>query len=245
MRGDRPERQADPLSELTRREKRNLLAISLFAITAKAFDIHLKEVELNGNKVSFDESAVPFVLVLAGAYFLVTFVMYWIIDIKNAEMPEHYTRLPGIANHRFDAWRLALLEEKFLQISKFFSNDRVVISPTTEAMNFNGEWRGDVDRYFSFSFMYRDIAMTPDDQSAYQAVAREISLHIRHWAPEFRSQCRVRRFIYNVPTRLYMALYVFRNYVWDFLFPLALALYAGGVLVAGWNPDWIKNLIQP
>jgi hypothetical protein len=82
---------ADPLSSATRATKRNLLVVSVLGISANAFNISIDKIPLAGLSVNFDDRLFAFLLVITLAYFLCTFVLYYIIDIKNLEATKHQT----------------------------------------------------------------------------------------------------------------------------------------------------------
>src|SRR4051794_29488572 len=82
---------ADPLSPATRATKRNLLIASVLGISANAFNITVDKIPLAGLSINFDDRLFAFLLVIALVYFLGTFVLYYIIDIKNLEVTKHQT----------------------------------------------------------------------------------------------------------------------------------------------------------
>ncbi len=84
-------RVRDPLSEVTRKERRALLAVALLGITIRRTGLLPTEVEALGLKfASSDHRALLQILAVVTAYFLVAFILYAASD--------------------FLAWRLALRE---------------------------------------------------------------------------------------------------------------------------------------
>jgi hypothetical protein len=75
----------DPLATATRTAKRNLLAASTLAITYKAFNITIDNIPVMGLSIRFDKGAFEFLLLSAIVYFGATFLLYYIIDIRNLE----------------------------------------------------------------------------------------------------------------------------------------------------------------
>jgi phosphotransferase system glucose/maltose/N-acetylglucosamine-specific IIC component len=82
---------ADPLSTATRATKRNLLIASVLAISANAFNVSVDKIPLAGLSINFDDRLFAFLLVITLAYFLCTFVLYYVIDMKNLETTKHQT----------------------------------------------------------------------------------------------------------------------------------------------------------
>jgi len=85
-------RVCDPLSDVTRRERRALLGISLLGITIASSGLIPKEIEALGVKFSTsDQRALLMVLAAVTAYFLVAFLIYaasdfltWRLSLKTA-----------------------------------------------------------------------------------------------------------------------------------------------------------------
>ncbi|TRC93903.1 hypothetical protein FJV77_20725 [Mesorhizobium sp. WSM4306] len=92
----------DPLSGTTRVERRNLLAVSTIAITAKTFNISLQTIPIAGLSIRFDPGVFSFLLVVTIIYFGVTFILYYIIDIKDSQIPAHISRTDESYNKKVD-----------------------------------------------------------------------------------------------------------------------------------------------
>jgi len=82
---------ADPLSPATRAIKRNLLVASVLAISANAFNVSVDKIPIGGLSITFDERLFAFLILVVLIYFLGTFILYYIIDIKNLEQTPHQT----------------------------------------------------------------------------------------------------------------------------------------------------------
>ncbi|SHG72113.1 hypothetical protein [Bradyrhizobium erythrophlei] len=80
---------ADPLSPATRATKRNLLLASVLAISANAFNVSIDKIPVAGLSITFDDRLFAFLLFIVLVYFLCTFVLYYVIDIKNLEETSH------------------------------------------------------------------------------------------------------------------------------------------------------------
>lgn len=79
----------DPLSQPTRTAKRNLLVVSVLAITYKAFDVTIDKIPVAGLSLTFDNRVFVFLLLVSLLYSFLTFVLYYFIDIKNIEATSH------------------------------------------------------------------------------------------------------------------------------------------------------------
>jgi hypothetical protein len=79
----------DPLSPATRATKRNLLIASLVGIAFKAFDITVQQIPLAGLSIKFDRGIFEFLLLAVLLYLLITFCLYYYIDIRNFPPTTH------------------------------------------------------------------------------------------------------------------------------------------------------------
>jgi hypothetical protein len=79
----------DPLSPATRAAKRNLLSVSVAAITYRAFDVSISRIPLGGLEIAFDNRVFAFLLLVLLLYLIATFALYYFIDIRNIEKPVH------------------------------------------------------------------------------------------------------------------------------------------------------------
>jgi hypothetical protein len=86
---DEKNTNTDPLTSATRDTKKNLLAVALVAITYKAFDISTDTIPIAGMAIKFDRSVFEFLLLVVLAYQLITFILYYYIDIRNFDRLAH------------------------------------------------------------------------------------------------------------------------------------------------------------
>src|SRR5436305_1195225 len=91
----------DPLTPATRGAKRNLLVASVLAITFKAFDVKVDKIPVAGLSIDFDDRLFSFLLLTTTAYFLVTFVLYYFIDIRNLDTTTHQKTSDKIFSNKF------------------------------------------------------------------------------------------------------------------------------------------------
>jgi hypothetical protein len=79
----------EPFSETTLHTKRNLLVAGTLAITYRAFDVSVEKIPVAGIVIDFNRGIFAFLLVVVLFYFLVSFAVYFFIDVKNFEQPPH------------------------------------------------------------------------------------------------------------------------------------------------------------
>lgn len=82
----------EPLSDSTRTAKRNLLVASVLAVTYRAFDVKIDKLPFAGIVVDFNKGLFAFLLTLLLCWFLLTFLVYYFIDVRNIEPPPHQAR---------------------------------------------------------------------------------------------------------------------------------------------------------
>lgn len=95
----------DPLSPSTRIAKRNLLAVSILAITYKAFNITIENIPIAGLNIRFDRGAFAFLLLCGASYFGLTFLFYYLIDIWNIEETPHQQNVRQRFDNRISSFR--------------------------------------------------------------------------------------------------------------------------------------------
>lgn len=237
--------RVDPLGEVTRRERRNLLAVSVFGIVFNAFNVHLQELEAAGSKFQMDPQALPFLLITSGAYFCVTFCLYYYHDIKNWSKPSHLISARTAAEKYPDDYMHHKMIEKARFIEGFFPNDDAVITYNSHR-NFSTcydyfcDGRSySVDTYFEAKKRRRDV-VPPELSSA----TEEIEVHLRHWFPAFRRKMFFMKILFNIPYRLVAASYIFRYFVCELCLPLLLASYAGLLLLGYCDAGWIRGVVH-
>lgn len=88
-----PPMSTDPLSNTTRATKRNLLVLSVLAITYRAFDVTVDRVPVTGGlSITLDPRVIVFLVSLCLLYFFCTFVLYYFIDMKNITPSSHQAK---------------------------------------------------------------------------------------------------------------------------------------------------------
>lgn len=95
--------RSDPLSSATRNTKRQLLIVGVVAITFKAFDVSIEKIPLSGLVINFNRGVFEFLLAIALIYLLLTFILYYYIDIRNFPRTFH--------QESTDVWRTGKIEQ--------------------------------------------------------------------------------------------------------------------------------------
>ncbi|MFZ0845662.1 MAG: hypothetical protein WAM62_07705, partial [Pseudolabrys sp.] len=95
----------DPLSSATRATKRNLLGTSTLSIAIKAFDINIEHVDVLGVEVDAAKGALTFILLAAQIYFLLSFLVYYVVDFLNIEPTPHQERAASDDSEAIDRYR--------------------------------------------------------------------------------------------------------------------------------------------
>lgn len=104
----------DPLSTATRATKRNLLVVSIIAITYQAFDVRISKIPIAGLEAAFDPRLFAFLLFALLLYFFFAFCTYYYIDIKNIEETAHQKR--GL--QRYTQWNQAVAQTEASRLIK-------------------------------------------------------------------------------------------------------------------------------
>ena len=234
----------DPLSTATRTAKRNLLVASVLAITFKAFEVRIDKIPVAGLSIDFDNRLFSFLLLLATSYFLLTFALYYFIDIKNVERTLHQDRSDSTYNDR-----LQLLKQNFQfntsdKLGKhlpaahrihLFSDGGMTSDPVGDALKANMVPSYTINQSFGRVVEQIKRDTKPDLYLMMdEALAKEWSL--------FKRQ-RI-RLILQETIRWYAVAgaYTFRNYITDGALPIFLGLVAIATLLSWVNMKWLQNL---
>jgi hypothetical protein len=243
----------EPLSESTKTAKRNLLVASVLAVTYRAFDVTVDKLPFAGIVIDFNTGVFAFLLTVLLCYFLLTFCVYYFIDIRNLEAPPHQTR----SNEQY--WEnVEDRVQRFLHIAKNRA-DRAIDG-------------GDVHVLYTAAMgnLLRQLARTPraeHEQLILEAAPRTLyELHMRNAlssvvqyparAEEFGNvDTVVNRALWDFPDfergTLLMAksrlagmnsIYGFRNYILEGALPIALGVTAILAMYQVVPLEWIKHI---
>jgi hypothetical protein len=237
----------DPLEKATRDAKRNLLLVSVAIITIKVFNVSIQQIPLGGLSINFDPAALGLLLSAGLLYFLVTFVLYYYIDVRNVETTKHqeeHAKQSNEAPKRYQSKLNYRIAEKIEAVlSKGQSLATVVSGPprVAEAVRPTQIFGGRPNR------VVVDISETTNKNS-FRTLTREhdatlferIDDVIARNARTFWWRIQANKAWHRISSVRVVWTYYFRTYFVDGAFPALLALYAIAGLFDLVSLDWIK-----
>lgn len=246
----------DPLSPATRATKRNLLAVSMLAITYRAFDVTIDKIPVAGLSIAFDNRVFAFLLIASLLYFTATFALYYYIDIRNAEKtPREKEREQSYQSMRNGFWSMHAANV-FKRIQKRLPSDILINANQSgtlahefqemEAAHFDPSTiphlSPQVFQIFRRSGPGRPLGepLRPDEHTdLYEIIGKTIDDSM---AKYLRSR---RRHSYRFTAFLFgtRALYFTRDYLMDGVLPLALALVAFAALFHLIGLQWLRDMM--
>jgi hypothetical protein len=244
----------DPLSTATRTAKRNLLAVSILAITYKAFNVTVENIPIEGLNLKFQPGAFAFLLLSAVTYFLATFALYYWIDIKNMETTDHQRKTSEYYGNQLKDFRRAyaasLTSDIQAVLPKIWSVSRVETDPAIALARYDvapWSWRlingaSIVDEWLKAIYVRnhpnpaRPLAQFPDFVASATPVIQEFLRKYRWFS--FRERCELNRG--QIPVNL---VYLVRNYGLDGCLPCLLAVIAIAAMYGCINLTWLSRLL--
>jgi hypothetical protein len=231
---------ADPLSPATRATKRNLLIASVLAISANAFNISIDKIPLAGLSVNFDDRLFAFLLVLTLVYFLCTFVLYYVIDIKNLEDTAHQTAAEKRYTDRLKSFGPSYGNLVHNDLQRFVPPRYTVT--TTLGFDDTSSAQYEVRRPGSESKPWdplMDVIPREDDESLYAILDKRVNYFIRRFPRKRAANLWLARMnLYSM-----RATYFVRNYFFDGFLPIALGLFALIAILGHIDLHWIQKLL--
>lgn len=233
----------DPLSAATRTEKRNLLALSVVAITFKAFNVKIEKIPFVGLSVDFEQGAFEFLLIIGIIYFGVTFTIYYFIDIRNDRKPDHLIAAEKRYRAKLDTYRAHASEVLARQMQEQLGPPYNVNSPTghldtaLDAAEHDLPFKKKEEDVFFFVGVNRetplgDIRKRGDDL-VYAAL------------PRYRRSFRRYRYLMGMWLSGVRFLYFVRNYGIDGLLPVVLGAVALLAIYDVISLSWLSWLLPP
>lgn len=253
----------DPLSEPTRLAKRNLLGLSLAALTLRIFHQPATTVEIPGLK-GLSPEAVAFSLLAMICYFLASFVIYCFLDIKNrgrtpheAELLAHADALYSVERNLFKqqleeymARRIKALMDLYdpdatHKIWKSLAKDTepkltddLIIDVENNIPHATDKlaYRVLIEINYAMTKFVADAAKLKGDEGATLEAIRK---HISNYARDTRGDKE--KYLYRyIAWRL---IYYFRVYIWDIAMPLCLAFAAVYALYVDVDVSTLKQYL--
>jgi hypothetical protein len=229
----------DPLSSTTRTTKRNLLVASVLAITYKAFNVTIDKIPVAGLSINFDNRVFTFLLLITLLYFLLTFVLYYFIDIRNIETTAHQTaseKLFRDALHRFVSDYDSKLKKEVKERFPDYDIPQIEIAGTLAGQLATGAYPK-VSKFPGGRKIILDDypEPKPEPDPAFVKTAH-------HMLRRYKRSYWIRYFSL-LPRRYSIRLtYLVRNYLTDGLLPIALGCFAIIVLYGKVGVQWIQLL---
>jgi hypothetical protein len=234
---------ADPLSTATRATKRNLLLASVLAISANAFNVSIDKIPVAGLSITFDDRLFAFLLLIVLAYFLCTFVLYYVIDIKNLPPTEHQSS----AEKTF----LTTTNSYFHTYGSKVRADLQQFAPVGDSVMLDTMFENSLDkggqvlnlRIVPQPGVFQDHSIFEKWRADNPNVNDEINARQRYWIARYK---RARYWHYRrhqivlVGTR---AMYFTRNYFFDGALPILLGILALGAILGHWNLTWVQSYL--
>jgi len=233
----------DPLSSATRAAKKNLLAASLVAITFKSFDVSIDAIPVAGLVLRFDSGLFSFLLIVVIAYTLITFSLYYYIDMRNIEKTKHQVSSENKyrSSIRFfqeayegkirSAVRSKISDELYATINVFSDGGGGMKDYTPS----EGDWTITIQERKSGG----QHLNPPDNEALYKTVNEVIIKHLESY--------RWRIFLHKIlilPKLLAVrAAYFFRNYLTDGILPILSGTIALLGLFNMINLGWLQSIV--
>jgi hypothetical protein len=233
---------ADPLSPATRATKRNLLLASVLAISANAFNVSIDKIPVGGLSITFDDRLFAFLLLIVLVYFLCTFILYYLIDIRNLEATAHQDASEKAFVDRVNRYAVqytgvihrdlqSLTSDFAVKLHVNFSHMLAVGQPIPESVN----------------LVIPDPTHRGQDQPVPAELHKDLFAKLaerqHYWIKRFPRDrgADKRRAAFLVKTT--RSMYFLRNYFFDGSLPIALGVFALAAILSHLNLAWIQNYL--
>lgn len=227
---------ADPLSTATRATKRNLLVASVIAISANAFNITIDKIPLAGLSINFDDRLFAFLLVITLVYFLCTFVLYYAIDMKNAEVTKHQRASEDSYQERIGRFDFLYAERIRRQVQLTLGADYEVDAQNTSF----GTLRSSDFGNRNYSVKRPPLPLTPRENSE---VYDKAAIVIDRMLVDLKSAERWYKRRQRLLLLAIRTMYFLRNYFFDGLLPIALGVFALIAILGHVDMHWIQRFL--
>lgn len=232
----------DPLSPATRTTKRNLLLTSGLAITFKAFNVVVEKIPVAGFSINFDARLLNFLLLMGLVYFLITFVLYYFIDIRNFDTTPHQSA----AQERFKR-KVADFQEAYFYRMKASAENLLPKDVGIHFMLMVHNYFNDSPSRAVQSYSIRK-GRNPtsgielgrgDNPGLYAPIDRLILRRLLRY-PAVRERMLI---LYRIHLSLIELAYLFRNYVLDGALPIVIAIVGFCSLYGIINVNWLQKIV--
>lgn len=228
---------ADPLSPATRATKRNLLLASVVAISANAFNVSVDRIPVAGLSISFDDRLFAFLLLVVLVYFFCTFVLYYVIDIKNLETTEHQKAVKDAQSERIGTFAEHYLKRIREDLQNLLPEGYVHVNPGQKTLLEQNPSR------VTYVVIQGEKDTRIIERSTLGSTATKLDDRLRTWIESYPKEKKenIRRSGY--PVIRMRVLYSLRNYFFDGALPIALALGALAAILFHLDLTWIQGYL--
>jgi hypothetical protein len=235
----------DPLSAATRSNKRNLLIVSVLAISASAFNVSIDKIPVGGLSITFDSRLFAFLLLITLVYFLCTFILYYFIDIKNLkELPHQTTTEHAFREHvqgfsgRYD--NRVRSDLNTIVPPHYSLSMNYTFTQQSPAREFNPGFYAlftmdEKDRSGMFAQMV--------DRSQDEGLHQTIDDRLRYWIKCYKRAERLDWHRGHFVVTASRAVYFMRNYFIDGMLPIMLGFFALITILGHIDLTWIQNYL--
>jgi hypothetical protein len=231
----------DPLSPATRTTKRNLLVASVLAITYKAFNVTIDKIPVAGLSINFDNRVFTFLLLVTLLYFLLTFVLYFFIDIRDIETTAHQTASETLFRDALHSFVLKYEDRLAKEVKEGFPDYDVTSSRIAGALAgqlATGDYPKISKNPGQRKIILDDYAEPkPEPDPVFINAAQRMLRRYRFWYWAKYASLLPRRYSIRLT-------YFIRNYLTDGVLPIALGCFAIIALYGKVGVQWIQ-LIAP
>jgi hypothetical protein len=233
---------ADPLSTATRATKRNLLVASVLAISANAFNVQVEKIPMGGLSINFDSRLFAFLLLVVLLYFFCTFIVYYIIDIKNLERTAHQEAAEKRYNERVQGFRVTHLGRAIQDLAKIIGADYRVIGTSSYSFDPSRNERG-----------YRLLSPPTTPKGNWNETTifthpeeyKKLDPHFAKWQSKYPKASTWNRRRARIAFNIVKLTYFTRNYILDGTLPIALGCVAilatFGIIDLAWIQKWLPH----
>src|SRR5260370_13448666 len=198
---------ADPLSTATRATKRNLLAASVLAISANAFNVSVDKIPVGGLSITFDDRLFAFLLLIVLAYFLCTFILYYAIDMNNYEATGHQEKVEKALLQRLVSFSSKYSSKMQADLQKLTTEYRILLHHAFSSFLTEPKFNEKPYRILTKSVQPVDMPRTEAMEDLYSKIDERIA----YWTKRFNKERLIDRQPALLPAKAVRAMYFLPN----------------------------------
>jgi len=225
--------------------KRNLLIVSVLAISASAFNVSVDKIPVGGLSINFDNRLFAFLLLVTLIYFLCTFMLYYFIDIKNFKELPHQTTTEHAFRERVDRFPSRFDERVQRDLNT------IVPPKYSLSINYLFHQHGAMTE-FSPRFYTLFMANEKDPRGMFSEMvsrSQEEDLHkkiddrLRYWINRYKCSKRLDWHRGHLVVMAPRSMYFMRNYFVDGILPIPLGFFALITILGHLDLTWMQNYL--